>query len=214
MKRVIKGTEPASFTTWKSTANNDWSPTYSNLQNPQKRDLHTNLLQEQGYFCCYCGREIDASSSHIEHFKPQEHYGELALEYQNLHASCLRETKPGNPLHCGHRKGNWFDEAQHISPMDEQCELRFRYLRTGEIQPTVSTDLPATKMIEVLALDIAYLNNRRQNTIRLLFDEEFITQASEEELTRLVAAIRSTDIRDQKPFDHIIARYAEQLLGR
>ena len=213
MKRVIKGTEPASFTTWKATANDDWSPTYSNLQNPQKRDLHTSLLQEQGYFCCYCGREIDAANSHIEHFKPQEQYEELALEYQNLHASCLRETKPGNPLHCGHRKGNWFDDAQHISPMDEQCELRFRYLRTGEIQPTVSTDLPATKMIEVLALDIAYLNNRRQNTIRLLFDDEFITQASEEELTYLVAAIRSTDIRDQKPFDHIIARYAEQLLG-
>lgn len=68
-------------------------------------------------------------------------------------------------------------------------------------------------MIEVLALDIAYLNNRRQNTIRLLFDEEFITQASEEDLNRLVTAIRSTDISDQKPFDHIIARYAEQLLG-
>lgn len=213
MKRVLKGTEPASFTEWKNSANDEWTPTYPTLQNPQKRDLHNNLLTEQGFFCCYCGREIEASNSHIEHFKPQEHFEELALEYQNLHASCLRETKPGNPLHCGHRKGNWFDEALHISPMDERCELRFRYLRTGEIQPTDSEDLPASKMIEVLALDIAYLNNRRQNTIRRLFDEEFITQASEEDLNRLVTAIRSTDICDQKPFDHIIARYAEQLLG-
>lgn len=213
MKRVLKGSEPASFTEWKNSANDEWSPTYPTLQNPQKRDLHNSLLTEQGFFCCYCGREIEASNSHIEHFKPQEHFEELALEYRNLHASCLRETKPGNPLHCGHRKSNWFDEALHISPMDERCELRFRYLRTGEIQPTDSEDLPASKMIEVLALDIAYLNNRRQNTIRLLFDEEFIKQASEEDLNRLVTAIRSTDISAQKPFDHIIARYAEQLLG-
>lgn len=98
--------------------------------------------------------------------------------------------------------------------MEEQCELRFRYLRTGEIQPTDFGDLPATKMIEVLALDIAYLNNRRQDTIRRVFDDEFITHASDEDLIRLVTVIRSTDIPEQKAFDHIIARYAEQLLGR
>ncbi|WP_223457660.1 MULTISPECIES: retron system putative HNH endonuclease [unclassified Pseudomonas] len=213
MKRVLKGIEPASFTRWKSSANEEWSPTYPTLQNPQKRDLHNSLLQEQGFFCCYCGREIDAASSHIEHFRPQEHYEELALEYHNLHASCLRETTPGNPLHCGHRKSNWFDEAQHISPMDEHCEHRFRYLQTGEIQATERDDLPATKMIEVLALDIAYLNNRRQSTIRGLFDDEFITQASEEDLVRLVAAIRSNSILEQKAFDHVIVRYAEQLIG-
>ncbi|WP_242170450.1 MULTISPECIES: retron system putative HNH endonuclease [unclassified Pseudomonas] len=212
MKRVLKGTEPTSFTEWKNSANDEWCPTYPALRNPEKQALHNSLLLEQGFFCCYCGREIDASDSHIEHFRPQEQFEELALDYQNLHASCLRETKPGNPLHCGHRKSNWFDEAQHISPMDERCELRFRYLRTGEIQPKDSEDLPASKMIEVLALDISYLNNRRQNVIRLLFDEEFLSQASEEDLTRLVTAIRSADIHDQKPFDHIIARYAEQLL--
>ncbi|AZV24857.1 TIGR02646 family protein [Pseudomonas syringae] len=214
MKRVLKGTEPASFTDWKNSANDEWSPTYPTLQNPQKRDLHNALLKEQGFFCCYCGREIDTSTSHIEHFRPQEHFEELALEFHNLHASCLRETKPGNPLHCGHKKGNWFDENQHISPTDENCEQRFRYLRTGEIQPKDSDDLPAKKMIEVLALDIAYLKNRRQDTIRRLFDDEFVMQISEEELERLVTAIRNTAIPNQKPFDHIIARYAEQLLGR
>lgn len=213
MKRVLKGTEPASFTDWKNSASDEWNPTYPTLQNPQKRDLHTSLLQEQGYFCCYCGREIDTASSHIEHFRPQEHYEGLALEYYNLHASCLRETKPGNPLHCGHRKGNWFDESLHISPMDDRCELRFRYLRTGEIQSTKLSDLPASKMIDVLALDIAYLNNRRQNAILQVFDNDFIDQASDEDLTRLVEAVRATDAPDQKPFDHVIARYAEQLLG-
>jgi hypothetical protein len=138
----------------------------------------------------------------------------LALDYQNLHASCLRETKPETPIHCGHRKGNWFDETLHISPLDERCELRFRYLQTGEIQPTVPEDLPAATMIEMLALDIAYLNNRRQDIIRRLFDEEFLMGVSDEDLERLITAIRETDIPDQKAFDHIIARYAEQLLDR
>lgn len=214
MKRVLKGTEPASFIDWKATANDNWRPTYPTLQNPQKRELHEALLLEQGFFCCYCGREIEASTSHIEHFRPQEAFEAMALDYQNLHASCLRETLPGNPLHCGHRKGNWFDEVQHISPMDEDCELRFRYLLTGEIQPTNAEDLPAAKMIEMLALDIAYLNNRRQNAIGGVFDDEFLLSVSDDDLNRLIAVIRSTDIADQHAFDHIIARYAEQRLSR
>lgn len=212
MKQVFKGTEPASFTQWKASENEEWTPTYPTLQNPEKRDLHNSLLREQGFACCYCGREIELSSSHVEHFRPQEHFQDLALEYRNLHASCLRETKPGNPLHCGHLKGNWFDEALHISPMEEGCELRFRYLLTGEIQKTEAADLPAAKMIEVLALDIAYLNNRRKEVIRRLFDENFIAQASEEDINRIITAIRSANACDQKAFDHVIARYAEQLL--
>ncbi|RON58962.1 retron system putative HNH endonuclease [Pseudomonas frederiksbergensis] len=214
MKRVLKGTEPASFTEWKNSANDGWSPSYPTLQNPQKRDLHNSLLLEQGFFCCYCGREIDANSSHIEHFRPQEQYEELALAYHNLHASCLRETKPGNPLHCGHRKSNWFDETQHISPMAKHCEQRFRYLPTGVIQPADSDDLSATKMIEVLALDIAYLNNRRQSAIRHVFDDDFLAQASDEDLALLASAMRATELPNQKAFDHVIARYAEQIMRR
>ncbi|MHC8404615.1 retron system putative HNH endonuclease [Pseudomonas sp. TMB3-21] len=213
MKRVLKGTEPASFTEWKSSANDEWSPSYPTLQNPQKRELHASLLQEQGFLCCYCGREIDAANSHIEHFRPQEQYQDLALEYLNLHASCLRETKPGNPLHCGHGKSNWFDEALYISPLDDRCELRFRYLRTGNIQSADRDDCAAAKMIEVLSLDIAYLNNRRENAILRVFDSDFLVQASDEELVRLVDALRSTAVADQQPFDHVIARYAEQLIN-
>jgi len=214
MKRVIKGAEPASFTDWKGSANDNWSPTYPTLQNPQKRELLEALLLEQGSFCCYCGRDIDTSTSHIEHFRPQENFEAFALDYQNLHASCLRETKPGNPLHCGHRKGSWFDEMRHISPMAEDCELRFRYLRTGEVQPAATEDLPAATTIEVLALNIPYLNNRRQNTLSRLFDDDFLMNASDADLSRLITVIRSTEVVDQKAFDHIIARYAEQLLGR
>ncbi|MBX8475046.1 TIGR02646 family protein [Pseudomonas capsici] len=212
MKRVVKGTEPASFTQWKASANEDWTPTYPTLQNPQKRDLHNSLLKEQNFFCCYCGREINLDSSHIEHFRPQEDYDTLALEYENLHASCLRETKPGNPLHCGHHKSNWFDETLHISPTDNNCEQRFRYLLTGVIQKAQDTDAAAAMMIEKLALDIAYLNQRRQSAIRKVFDDQFIADVSDKELQDIVNGLRSATHDKQIAFDHVVARYAEQLL--
>ncbi|MDP9504069.1 retron system putative HNH endonuclease [Pseudomonas protegens] len=213
MKQIFKGTEPASFTEWKASINEDWTPSYSTLQNPQKHELHSSLLNEQGHFCCYCGRDIDHSTSHIEHFRPQEHFEELELDYQNLHASCIRETRPGAPLHCGHIKGSWFDETKHISPMENDCERRFRYLLTGQIQAADSTDRAAEKMIEVLALDIAYLNNRRQSTIEHVFDSKFIAQVSTDDLRLIIHELRTTPIIEQQAFDHVVARYAEQLLG-
>ena len=212
MKQVFKGAEPASFSQWKASINEEWVPTYTTLQNPEKRELHASLLLEQGGFCCYCGREIDAASSHIEHFRPQEHFKDLALEYQNLHASCIRETKPDSPLHCGHVKGNWFDEAEHISPTDDGCELRFRYLLTGQIQATDTNDSPAKKMIKVLALDIAYLNNRRRDALERVFDPEFVTQATDEDFRTITTLLRSTDLVNQQAFDHVVARFAEQIL--
>ena len=213
MKQVFKGSEPASFTQWKAAINEEWVPTYPTLQNPEKRDLHNSLLLEQGFFCCYCGREIDAASSHIEHFRPQEHFEELALEYQNLHASCIRETKPGSPLHCGHVKSNWFDEAEHVSSMEEGCEQRLRYLLNGEIQTANTNDSPAAKMVEVLALDIAYLKNRRQDAIERVFDPDFIAQATDEDFKTIKTVLRETALANQQAFDHVVARFAEQILG-
>lgn len=213
MKRIIKGTEPAAFSRWKEQANADWTPVYPDLQNPEKRDLHRSLLQEQNFFCCYCGQTIALDSSHIEHFRPQEHYPEQALEYANLHASCLRETKPGNPLHCGHRKGNWFDEHAFIAPTEETCEQRFRYLLTGGIQPTKSEDSAASTMIEVLALDIAYLNQRRNEAIGSFFDDEFIMHTNDQELMEIITALRTAPAEKQVTFGHVLARYAEQLIS-
>ena len=212
MRRIFKGTEPASFSHWKEQANEQWMPGYPDLQNPQKRDLHNSLLQEQHSSCCYCGQEISLESSHIEHFKPQERYPEQALDYENLHASCLRETRPGNPLHCGHHKKNWFDEQHVIYPTDEHCEQRFRYLLNGNIQPSAATDLSAGQMIDVLALDIAYLSQRREQAINGFFDSAFLDSVTPEELEAIIRNLRTAAPDRQIPFAHVIARFAEQLL--
>lgn len=96
--------------------------------------------------------------------------------------------------------------------MEEGCEERFRYLLTGEIQATNTDDSPAAKMIEVLALDIAYLNNRRQSAIKRVFAPDFVAQAIDEDFKTLTKALRETALADQQAFDHVVARFAEQIL--
>ncbi len=197
-------------------ANADWHPTYAALQNPEKRDLHDALLAEQGYVCCYCGRSIDRDDSHIEHFRPQEGHDELALEYSNLFASCIRETKPGAPLHCGHAKGHDFDEKCALSPLEEGCEQRFLYIPgSGGISANDKTDSAAQYMIGLLDLDLKLLCNRRESVLKQVFDDAFVEGATNDELERLARAYRQrrTDGR-LDGFGHVLARYAEQLLGR
>jgi uncharacterized protein (TIGR02646 family) len=212
MKRVIKGTEPASFIQWKALESDEWKPSYSILRNPEKRVLHESLLREQGFVCCYCGNKIALDTSHIEHFRPQNPFAHLDLEFTNLHASCQGETEEPKPAHCGHNKGNRFSEHSHISPLEEDCERQFRYTLIGEIE-SACADTSAKNMIDLLALDISFLNNRRKEKLGGIFDDDFLADFSVEELEAIIQRYRHPRNGQYDAFDHIIARYAEQLLG-
>jgi len=214
MKHIFKGDEPQSFQDWKGLANEDWQPSYDSLQNPQKKDLHRALLKEQGFVCCYCGREIELGNSHIEHFRPQHAFENLELDYQNLHASCIREHDPENQIHCGHHKGEWFDENLAISPLDPECESRFSYTLDGSIFQTDQADFQASSMIEKLNLCVAYLENRREETLKGVFDEDFLLTFTEEELTIIKTQFRTMKDDRHEPFGHVVARYAEQLRAK
>lgn len=216
MKHVQKAESPREFEEWKALANADWQPTYATLQNPQKCALHAALLAEQGWVCCYCGRSInpDLSDSHIEHFRPQESHDHLALSYENLHASCLRETPRRAPVHCGHFKDCNFDEEQHISPLDPQCEGRFIYTLDGQIAAGDRSDAKANYMIGLLALDIAFLRNRRQEVVLQVFDADFLMTVTREELLTLRDAFRMRNEHGHlRTFSHVLARFAEQRLA-
>lgn len=213
MRRIRKGPPPVEFEAWKARANEDWAPTYGDLRNPEKNLLLQALAQEQGMLCCYCGRRIDRESSHIEHFRPQHDWPELDLAYQNLHASCIRETLRCAPLHCGHLKDCQFDETLAISPLDPDCEQRFVYSINGQIDPQDSNDQSAKYMLVVLGLDIPFLRNRREQALAGVFDSEFLLTASVEDLKRLKGVFASADATGKSTeFGHVIARYAEQLV--
>jgi uncharacterized protein (TIGR02646 family) len=214
MKQVTKDVSPREFEDWKARGNEDWQPSYGILRNPEKRALHESLLAEQGWVCCYCGRSVTLDDSHIEHFRPQERYRELALNYENLHASCLRETEPGRPLHCGHAKGADFDEELHVSPLSEDCERRFLYTLDGRIILGDPADTGAAYMLDLLKLDIAFLRNRRQEEVGRVFDPQFLATVTGEELRLLGDFYRHRDEHGRMPsFGHVLARFAEQRLA-
>lgn len=169
MRYIKKSEEPESFAAWKGLANEEWTPSWEGLSNPQKTDVHNALLQEQGLICCYCGMRITKESSHIEHLKPRTTYPELALEYYNLLASCQGESEelPPEPVHCGHKKGKWYDQHLMVSPLEANCINFFKYNGDGEILPTEDSDKQdaAETTISKLGINIPKLTAMRREAI-------------------------------------------------
>lgn len=141
MKRIIKKTSPQWFENWKKQHPRRFE---DDIVDTKKRKLRKQLVEEQGYICCYCGREIDTTkSTTIEHFLPKDDhlYPHYQLEYNNLFASCdgfQKERKEANskgeagkelyPPCCDSLKNN---EEIPICPTDEDCETHFEYFQNG-----------------------------------------------------------------------------------
>jgi uncharacterized protein (TIGR02646 family) len=213
MKHITKSLSPPQFEAWKASGDSYWQPTYGNLQSPQKPALQMALLAEQGWVCCYCGGRIDEQTSHIEHFRPQSQREDLSLSYENLHASCLRETEASTPLHCGHAKDSAFDESRHISPLDPRCESRFSYTFDGQILASEASDPQANYMIDLLKLDLVPLRNRRQEAVSRVFDVVFLAQVTDAELQILIASFVKRDENGKhQNLGHVLACFAESLL--
>lgn len=213
MRHVVKGDAPDALENWKARKNENWEPRYLDFRNPEKRETHGWLLDEQGATCCYCGCRIDSDDSHIEHFRPQERYADKDLDYDNLLVSCIRETGPDLPLHCGHAKGGDFNEDLHISPLDPSCTERFVFGLNGSISTTGQEDASAQYMIDLLRLDISFLRNRRAATLAGIFDEDFLSTATEQELVILrrsyLGKIGEGALHE---FFHVVARFIDGLL--
>ncbi len=188
MRHIKKLPEPSEFTHWKSLGNDEWQPSYSNLQNPEKTKVHESLLREQGHVCCYCERRIYLKESHIEHFKPKDarlvpSYAHLALDYKNFHASC-----PGYPEQesesllpsvlkisgetCGPAKGNWYSPTDTVSPLDPDCSLHFQFTLSGRMLVSeVSPNPNASKeTISKLNLDHQNLRSTRGKAINAVLE--------------------------------------------
>ncbi|MEH2423792.1 MAG: retron system putative HNH endonuclease [Nostoc sp.] len=166
MKYIKKGAKPISLTKWNKKLGGKILP-WIKFKQSVKNDVFKALLCEQGYICCYCGASITRNECHIEHLKPKSIYTHLTYEYTNLMVSCQGEDQPRVPVHCGHRKDNWYDGSLMVSPLEITCADFFKYPTSGEIQ---ATDDPAKKAaaettIEKLALNISKLQNMRRLAI-------------------------------------------------
>ncbi|NEP09367.1 MAG: TIGR02646 family protein [Symploca sp. SIO2C1] len=173
--------------------------------------MYAALLQEQGYLCCYCMMRItnsnnsvqanreDSDPCHIEHLKPQEKFPQLALDYNNLLASCQaeRSKKPPPPSRCGYKKDNWYDEKLLVSPLQPDCESFFQYSTKGEILPVADPEKHAAAQatIEGLGLNVDQLRERRSRAIDSILD--IIDILTDEEIDKLIKGLSRRDNQGQ-----------------
>ena len=193
MKHIEKGSEPQSLTAYnkKVSASTKWK----SFNRKVKNDVYDSILHEQGYICCYCGIRISRKKCHIEHYRPKSKYTHLTFDYSNLISSCQGEDeqRPTKPVHCGHKKGGWFDEELMISPLDPNCSSYFRYTGAGEILPTQDPQHQeaAETTIKMLALDINKLKKMRRKVVDGVIQA---TQGlSEKEIKQLAEAYLERD---------------------
>ncbi len=199
--RYIQKNEPQWYLEWKSSAWVKDNYAYQILKNPEKQNLHQALLEDQGYICCYCGERVAHQTfnnvktrpgdSHIEHLKPQKHFKNLVLEYENLLISCQGQLtdngNPKEPVHCGPAKKDWPDPSQEndmVAPTDPNCAEYFTFTAAGEILPTKDPikHKAASATIQKLGLGIDKLIDKRKKALEAFLLEEDLTVEGRDKL--------------------------------
>lgn len=169
------------------------------------------LLKEQGSICCYCEREIGDSSCHIEHLHGKGRFPKQMFQYENLLASC--DGFPDKADHCcGHKRAQQGNPDLPISPLDANCESRFRYTGLGTIKPATEGDADAENTIAALGLNSRKLCGMRKALMHEL--ENCVKGMSDSEFSVYVERKLQTDSNGRFPeFFTTIRQYAKDLLA-
>lgn len=168
MKHIRKGAESAALRQWREKQpivnGHRLNSGYRDMPSDVKQAVRLNLLQEQGYLCCYTGRAIDEETSHIEHFKPQSLCeGEEDIDYNNLLAAYTGGSS--SEPYGARAKDNWYDSDLLVSPLREGCESKFKFTQFGMIAPAVPSDQSAIETITRLRLNHKELFASRRRVI-------------------------------------------------
>lgn len=59
MKYIQKAGAPHAYKAWCNRVSGTWEADYRELKNPEKADLHSHLLKEQGWLCAYTMQRVD-----------------------------------------------------------------------------------------------------------------------------------------------------------
>lgn len=188
MRQIIKRPEPPHFTIWKNNfrALHGRDATYDDLKNTTEYFmLKKSLVEEQGYICCYCEKQIgqrtNLTDCDIEHFMPRHpdtsslSVTECALcinaqlDYDNLFASCKGEIADSAD-HCNHKKGNWFDFKYCISPSDPRINGLFGFKLDGRM---IVINPIAQEMDKHINLNSYVLKEQRKISFETVLEEEF-----------------------------------------
>lgn len=135
-----------------------------------KEELKENLVDEQGYICCYCNREIRVSDATIEHFKEKgkSEYFDLAFDYNNLLLSCDGYEQEPRPRDVCCNSKRIQNEELRLSPLQNDIENYFDFTFDGQI---IGLTDEAKEVIEKLGLKIEKLRQLRESAIKAIVYE-------------------------------------------
>lgn len=178
MKQINKEQQPEALIRWR--AENAAIPEnlkYNKGGFPRSAVLG-GLLREQGDLCAYTLKQINASSAHIEHLKPQRRCNADDAE-------CVAQGKPrkhediawNNMVACfpspnmprseygAHFKEDWWDIQLFVSPLSQNCGQRFHYKNDGSVGAAIAGDAAVKETIDHLNLDNDRLRELRKRAI-------------------------------------------------
>ncbi len=172
LKKITKTTEPKSLTAYRSTIshkNLEDSNIYEDFKEKTKEQCRENradnlrkqLLQEQGYICCYCMSRIDCDNSKIEHFRPQTKNRDVQIDYQNLFIACSGgEGSKAKGQFCDTKKGE-----KDLNSIDllSSIEDSVNYTKSAKNISITSNDKSIDKEInDILNLNVMVLSRNRK----------------------------------------------------
>jgi uncharacterized protein (TIGR02646 family) len=172
MKHIQKRGCPHEYAAWCSRVKGTDKEDYREMPKDTRGALLAGLVAEQGCLCAYTMKRIAVETSHVEHIKPEslcraERVGS-DLDYGNMVACFPREGMERRYRYGAQRKDNWWakDGADFVSPLDRNCETRFRFDLEGNI---AAVGVAASTTVQVLRLDHPSLTEERRRVI-----EEFV----------------------------------------
>lgn len=212
MIKINKGNEPLE---WMAKCNTPDFTQYESIP-----ALRKALLEEQGFICAYCMRQIpvkDSSeneTSKIEHIKSRSDYPYLQLDYNNMLICC-----PGSidgDSHCDKSKGH---QSISFSLFVPQLQQSIAY---GSKDGTIKSSVPA---IDDELNRLLNLNNRRLKANRLQVIEAIIAtldkkkwKKSECQLQlekwkeRVTRNINGEDVSVLRPYCGVVIHFLEKKL--
>ena len=122
-------------------------------------DVKASIVAETAGKCAYCeGKMTHVYWGDVEHLRPQAHFPELSLVYDNLTLACAI---------CNNKKGNYFNEdAPILNPYEDNPEEHLVGL--GAIVWHRHASRIGQRTIDLLDLNRDGLNERRHECIQRL----------------------------------------------
>jgi uncharacterized protein (TIGR02646 family) len=224
LKKIIKTKEPQSLTKYRSTIakeNLSDSNIYKDFscktklgcENNEINNLRKQLLEEQGYICCYCMSRINCKNSKIEHFRPQEEHRDLQISYKNLFIACSGgEGKQKKVQHCDTYKGK--DELNHINLLSN-IENNIAYKKEDKDNITIySTDSNIdTELNEILNLNCNTLKRNRKDTYDTILQQLKNQNFAPSTIKKVIKNYKSKNNNKFQPYSEMVVYFLTKKLN-